>query len=77
MDKDNELKSHIAILVEGTVVPFYLDTDGIINLGNIFDNSIEKIINSKRYKNLKQSFQDNKPWEKLCISCKYKEKSKK
>ena len=71
------LKTHIAILADGTVVPCCLDSDGIINLGNIFEDEIEDIINSDRYKSIKKSFQDKKPCEKLCKSCKFKEKNTK
>ena len=71
------LKTHIAILVDGTIAPCCLDSDGIINLGNIFNNTIEEIINSNRYKNLLKSFQDRKPCEELCRSCTYKEKNTK
>ncbi len=66
------LKTQIAILVDGTVVPCCLDSDGIINLGNIKEESIEEIISSERYQKLKKSFQDRKPSEKLCQSCTYK-----
>ena len=68
------LKTHIAILADGTVVPCCLDSDGVIKLGNILSESMETIINSKRYKNLQKSFQDRKPIEKLCQSCTFKEK---
>lgn len=68
------LKTHIAILVDGTVVPCCLDSDGMINLGNIFDNSLEDIIDSERYRKLKESFQKRKPIELLCQSCTFKEK---
>lgn len=71
------LKTHIAILVDGTVVPCCLDSDGIINLGNIFNESIEDIRKSDRYKNLQKSFQDKKPSEELCRSCTFKEKNTK
>ena len=70
------LKTHIAILVDGTVVPCCLDSDGIINLGNIFNETLENIINKKRYIDLKKSFQDKRPKEDLCKSCTYKEKNK-
>ncbi|MBQ3307935.1 MAG: SPASM domain-containing protein [Bacilli bacterium] len=69
------LKTHIGILSDGTIVPCCLDADGIINLGNIFDDSIEDVMNSKRYKTLQKSFQDRKPSEELCQSCTYKKKS--
>ena len=68
------LKTHIAILVDGTVVPCCLDSDGIINLGNIFNETLEEIISKKRYTDLKKSFQDKRPNEDLCKSCTFKEK---
>lgn len=68
------LKTHIAILSDGTVVPCCLDAEGIINLGNIYETSLDEIINSKRYQILKKSFQDRKPSEKLCQSCTFKNK---
>lgn len=69
------LKTHIAILVDGTVVPCCLDSDGHINLGNIFYESLNDILSSKRLIQLKKSFQDRKPSEKLCQSCTFKEKN--
>lgn len=68
------LKTHIAILVDGTVVPCCLDSNGIIDLGNIYNQSLEEIINSDRYQILKKSFQDRKPSEDLCKSCTYKDR---
>ncbi len=66
------LKSHIAILSDGTVVPCCLDADGIINLGNIFKSSLTDILNSSKAINIKNEFQNNKAVEKLCQSCQYK-----
>ncbi len=68
------LKTHIAILVDGTVVPCCLDSNGLIDLGNIYNQSLEEIINSDRYQTLKKSFQDRKPAEDLCKSCTYKDR---
>ena len=70
------LKTQIAILVDGTVVPCCLDSNGKINLGNIYTESFESIVNSKRCQDLKKSFQDRKPCEKLCLSCTYKNRFK-
>ena len=83
-DKKNEchggfcmaLKTQVAILVDGTVVPCCLDSNGKINLGNIYTDSFESIINSKRCLDLKKSFQDRKPIEKLCLNCTYKNRFK-
>lgn len=71
------LKTQIAILADGTVVPCCLDSNGIINLGNIYKESIEEIQNKERYQKLKKSFQDRKPEEKLCQSCTFKERKQK
>ena len=68
------LTTHIAILVDGTVVPCCLDSNGVIELGNIFNNSLENIINSDRYQNLLKSLRDRKPCEELCKSCVFKER---
>ena len=70
------LKTQIAILVDGTVVPCCLDAEGVIQLGNIFKDSLEDIIKSTRYMTLQKSFQDRKPSEELCLSCTFKEKRK-
>ena len=68
------LKTHIAILSDGTVVPCCLDADGIIELGNIYKQQLEDIIKSKRYIELRQSFINKKPCEELCKSCNFKNK---
>ena len=68
------LKTQIAILVDGTVIPCCLDSNGKIELGNIFKQDLEDIINSERYQNLKKSFSDRKPCESLCKSCTFKER---
>ena len=68
------LNTHIAILVDGTVVPCCLDSNGVIDLGNIYKDNLEDIINSDRYQNLLKSFRDRKPCEELCKSCVFKER---
>jgi radical SAM protein with 4Fe4S-binding SPASM domain len=68
------LSTHIAILVDGTVVPCCLDSNGIIDLGNIYKDNLEDIINSDRYQNLLKSLRDRKPCEELCKSCLFKER---
>ena len=68
------LKTHIAILCDGTVVPCCLDSNGIIELGNIFTMNLKDIIQSKRYQSLLKSLQDRQPCEELCKSCTFKEK---
>ena len=70
------LKTHIGVLSDGTVVPCCLDAEGIINLGNIYKQNLDEIINSDRFKKIQKSFQDRKPIEELCASCTFKQKEK-
>ena len=65
------LRRQIGILVDGTVVPCCLDQDGIINLGNIFNEKLIDILNKERSKTIKQNFQNNKLTEELCKRCSY------
>lgn len=66
------LKTHIGILSDGTVIPCCLDSNGIIDLGNIFDSSLENILNSNKAVNILQGFKNNKLCEELCKKCGYK-----
>ena len=70
-------RTHLGILSDGTVIPCCLDSDGIVNLGNIFNDSFNDIINSDKFKNIVTSFQNNKVCEELCKHCSFKEKFKK
>ena len=66
------LKTQIAILVDGTVVPCCLDSNGEVPLGNIFTDSFKNIINSDRFNSIKKSFEDRKPIPELCKKCTFK-----
>ena len=63
------LKTQIAILVDGTVVPCCLDNNGTINLGNIFEKDLEEIINSERAQNIYNGFSNRNACEELCKRC--------
>lgn len=71
------LKTHVAILSDGTVVPCCLDSDGILNLGNIFNETIEEILQKEKTKKIILGFQNRKVEEELCKKCTYKERFKK
>ncbi len=68
------LKDQFGILADGTVVPCCLDSDGIINLGNIFNEDIESILNSKRALDIVDGFKCGKASEELCKKCGYAQK---
>lgn len=65
------LKDQFGILADGTVVPCCLDSDGVIHLGNIFEQDIESILNSPRAMNLVEGFQRGVATEELCKRCGY------
>lgn len=67
------LRDHIGILVDGTVVPCCLDSEGIIKLGNIYKNEINDIINNGLFKEMKKGFQNNKKVHELCKKCNFYE----
>lgn len=65
------LRDHFGILCDGTVVPCCLDSDGMINLGNIFREEITEILASDRAKAMAQGFSCRKATEDLCRRCGY------
>lgn len=67
-------RSHIGILSDGTVVPCCLDGDGVIRLGNIYEDEFESIINSKLFKEIKEGFIHNKKVCELCRKCSFLDK---
>lgn len=68
------LIDHIGILVDGTIIPCCLDSRGVINLGNIYNNSINNILSSERVIKIIENFKNNKKCEELCKHCKFIEK---
>ena len=65
------LIDHLGILVDGTIVPCCLDTKGIINLGNIYKDNLENIINSNRCQKMINGFKNNQKKEELCKHCNF------
>lgn len=70
------IRDHFGILSDGTLVPCCLDSDGIINLGNVFENSIEEILNSTRAKAIYDGFTSRTACEELCKRCGYAQRFK-
>ena len=65
------LKDQFGILADGTVVPCCLDSDGAINLGNIFFEDINTILKSERADKIVSGFKCGKASEELCKRCGY------
>ena len=65
------LKDHFGILSDGTVVSCCLDSDGVINLGNIFSEDIDAIFDSERARAITEGFAKGEASEELCKRCGY------
>lgn len=68
------LIDHIGILVDGTIIPCCLDSRGEIDLGNIYKDNLDIILNSDKVNNIINGFKCNKKIEELCKHCKFIEK---
>ena len=65
------LKDHFGILCDGTVVPCCLDSDGVIGLGNVFNQPLREILDCQRAKDMLRGFQCRNATEDLCRRCGY------
>jgi MoaA/NifB/PqqE/SkfB family radical SAM enzyme len=68
------LRSHIGILVDGTVVPCCLDQEGRIPLGNIAVTPLTEILEQPRAMSILKGFRERKLVEDLCQRCSYIER---
>ncbi|MCK5450973.1 MAG: radical SAM protein [Candidatus Omnitrophica bacterium] len=68
------LRQQVAILVDGTVVPCCLDSEGTIDLGNISKAGFKQIIEGKRAVDLYRGFSERKVVESLCRKCGYRKR---
>ena len=66
------LRDHIAILVDGTVVPCCLDAEADIALGNIHRQSLEEILGCPRACRMREGLRDQRLVEALCRRCDYR-----
>lgn len=65
------LKDHFAVLCDGRVIPCCLDREGEITLGNLFEQTAEEILESKRAVAIREGFQKRQATEELCRKCGY------
>lgn len=68
------LRSHIAILCDGSVIPCCLDGNGMMALGNIFETPLKEILSSKRSLAFMDGFHNKRAVEPLCKHCSFKER---
>ena len=65
------LRDQIGVLCDGTVVPCCLDHEGDISLGNLFNQSLDDILDSPRARAIYDGFSQRKAAEELCRKCGY------
>ena len=65
------LRDQIGVLSDGTVVPCCLDHDGDIPLGNLFEQSLDQILEGPRARAMYEGFSRRKAVEPLCRRCGY------
>ena len=68
------LRSQIAILVNGDVVPCCLDQEGDIVLGNLLQEPLNCILQSERAQRLRKGLERRELVEELCKRCEYRER---
>lgn len=64
-------RDHIGIHANGSVVPCCLDKEAVLDLGNIHETSLQNILESHRFKKIKQGFEAGVLKEDLCQRCDY------
>lgn len=68
------LRDHLAILVDGSVVPCCLDANGSMILGNVMHENLETILSRERSQRIIQGFSEGRAVEALCKRCTYRER---
>lgn len=63
------LRDQFGILVDGSVVPCCLDSNGRMVLGNIFESELDEILSSSRARAIYDGFTVHRAVEDLCKSC--------
>ena len=59
------------MLVDGTVVPCCLDSAGVLDLGNLFQQNLDEVLASPRARAIYDGFTRHKAVEPLCRRCGY------
>lgn len=65
------LRDQIGVLCDGTVVPCCLDHEGDLALGNLFETSLEEILNTPKAQAIYHGFSEKRAVEELCRKCGY------
>lgn len=67
-------RDHLGILSDGTVIPCCLDSSGIIDLGNIYEESFPKILTDEAFTKMNDDLLNNHLCQELCQKCTYRKR---
>jgi radical SAM protein with 4Fe4S-binding SPASM domain len=70
------LRTHLAVLADGSVVPCCMDSEGILALGNLKEQDLEEIVTSERAAAIYDGFTQKFAVEPLCQRCGYRQRFK-
>lgn len=65
------LRDQVGVLADGTVVPCCLDHEGDISLGNLYEQTLEEIMDTSRAQAIYDGFSRREISEELCRRCGY------
>lgn len=65
------MRDHFGILCDGSVVPCCMDSEGVITLGNVFQQELSQILCSPRAEAMAEGFARREAVEDLCRRCAY------
>ena len=65
------MRDQFGVLVDGSVVPCCLDSEGIVTLGNLFESEIDDILATPRARAIYDGFTRRRAVEELCRRCGY------
>ena len=68
------LSSHIGILANGDVIPCCLDNEAVMRLGNLKNDTLDKILQDKRAVAMREGFKEGSCSEEMCQKCSYKDR---
>jgi len=71
------LIDHIGILSDGTIIPCCLDSQGVINLGNIYEDDLDIVLDKRIVNEMINGFRNGYKCQELCKHCSFLESKKK
>lgn len=65
------LRDQVGVLCDGTVVPCCLDSEGVLRLGNLFEQTLDEILAGPRARAIYEGFSRRQAVEPQCRRCAY------